>query len=161
MGDLGGIEAHWLWLTLGVVLAALEMLVPGVYLLWLGLAAIVTGLLTMALDLSDPIQVIDFVSLSLIAAFSARRFLAEKPIASADPLMNRRGARLVGETAVITQTIEHGAGRIRLGDSEWIAHGPDLAAGERVRIIGHASSVLLVEPLTLISDEGSQPPQPV
>src|SRR4051794_33375774 len=74
MDWLGGIEAHWVWLTLGLLLAALEMLVPGVYLIWLGIAAIVTGVLTGLLHLSLPVQVIDFVFLSLIVTFSARRF---------------------------------------------------------------------------------------
>ena len=109
-------NAHWVWLTLGLVLAGLEMLVPGVYLIWLALAAIITGVLTYTLDLSMPAQVIDFVFLSLIVAFSARRFLRDRPIESSDPLMNRPGARLVGQTALVVQAIEHGSGRVKLGD---------------------------------------------
>jgi hypothetical protein len=144
-----GANAHWAWLTLGLVLAGLEMLVPGVYLIWLAVAALVTGALTFALDLSPPMQIVDFVFLSLIIAFSAKRMLGERPIKSSDPLMNRRGARLVGETAVVVQAIEHGSGRIRLGDSEWIAHGPDVALGERVRVSGSDGAILLVEPLRL------------
>jgi len=156
LNDWLGANAHWAWLTLGLVLAGLEMLVPGVYLIWLALAAIVTGVLTAAFDLSLPIQIIDFVFLSLILAFSAKRFLRERPIAGADPLMNRRGARLVGETALVVQAIEHGSGRVKLGDGEWIARGSDMAAGERVRISGSEGAVLLVEPIHLLSDEGSQ-----
>ena len=157
MDWLEGLDAHWVWLTLGLVLAGAEMLLPGVYLIWLAAAAIITGVLTLAMDLSLPFQVIDFVFLSLIVAFSAKRFLRDKPIESQDPLMNRRGARLVGETALVVQTIEHGSGRIRLGDSEWIAHGPNVAAGERVRVSGSEGAILLVEPLTLLSDESTQP----
>ena len=148
---------HWAWLTGGLVLAGLEMLLPGVYLIWLAAAAIVVGVLTAALDLSQPMQVIDFVFLSLIFAFSARRFLRDKPIESADPLMNQRGARLVGETALVVQAIEHGGGRVKLGDSEWIAHGPDVAVGERVRVKGSEGAILLVEPLALLRDEGTRP----
>jgi inner membrane protein len=151
------LDAHWVWLTLGLVLAGLEMLVPGVYLIWLAAAAIITGVLTYSLELSLPMQVIDFVFLSLIIAFSARRFLRERPIESSDPLMNRRGARLVGETAVVVQAIEHGGGRVRLGDSEWLARGPDVAVGERVRVSGSEGAVLLVERLNLLSDESTQP----
>jgi membrane protein implicated in regulation of membrane protease activity len=113
--------------------------------------------LTAAFDLSLPMQVIDFVFLSLIVAFSAKRFLRDRPIESSDPLMNRRGARLVGETAVVVQAIEHGSGRIKLGDSEWIARGPNVAVGERVRISGSEGAVLLVEPVNLLSDESTQP----
>lgn len=154
MDWLDGFGAHWVWLTLGLILAGLEMLLPGVYLIWLAAAAIITGVLTLAFDLSLPIQVIDFVFLSLIIAFSAKRFLREKPIESPDPLLNQRGARLVGQTALVVQTIEHGSGRVKLGDSEWIARGPDVAAGERVRISGSEGAVLLVEPLNLLSNEG-------
>lgn len=160
MDWLNGLEAHWAWITLGVVLAGLEMLVPGVYLMWLAVAAIVTGVLTGLLDLSLPLQVIDFVFLSLIIAFSVRRFLRDKPIESSDPLMNRRGARMVGQTAVVVQAIEHGSGRIHIGDSDWIARGPNVAVGERVRITGIDGSSLLVEPMTLLADEGTQPPEP-
>ena len=157
MDWLGGVESHWLWLTLGLVLAGLEMLVPGVYLIWLAVAAIVTGVLTLMFDVSVPLQIVDFVFLSLIIAFSAKRFLGERPIESSDPLMNRRGARLVGETAVVVQTIEHGSGRVKLGDSEWIAHGPNVAVGERVRVSGSDGTILLVEPLRLLPDEDAAP----
>ena len=157
MDWLNDLDGHWVWLTLGLVLAGLEMLVPGVYLIWLAVAAIITGVLTGLFDLSLPMQVIDFVFLALILAFSAKRFLRDKPIESADPLMNRRGARMVGETALVVQAIEHGSGRVHIGDSDWIARGPDVAAGERVRIVGSEGASLLVEPLTLLSDEGTQP----
>ena len=149
MDWLDGFAAHWVWLTLGLVLAGLEMLLPGVYLIWLAVAAIVTGVLTLTLDLSLPFQIIDFVSLSLIIAVSAKRFLSDKPIESSDPLMNRRGARQVGETALVVQAIEHGSGRVKLGDSEWIARGPNIAAGERVRVCGSEGAILLVEPFGL------------
>lgn len=157
MDWLGGIQAHWAWLTLGVVLAGLEMLLPGVNLIWLAIAAIITGVLTGLLGLSLPMQVIDFVFLALIAVYSARRFLRDSPIVSSDPLMNRRGARLVGETALVVQTIEHGSGRVHVGDSEWIARGPDVAAGERVRITGSDGATLLVEPVRLLPKEDAPP----
>lgn len=156
MDWFNSLEAHWVWLTLGLVLAGLEMLVPGVYLIWLALAAIVTGVLTGLFDLSLAAQVIDFVFFALIVVFSARRILRDRPIESSDPLLNRRGARLVGETALVVQPIEHGSGRVRLGDSEWIARGPDTAAGERVRITGNDGAVLLVEPLARLIEGGSE-----
>jgi len=146
MDWLEGVDPHWIWLTLGVLLAAAEMVVSGVYLIWLALAAIATGILVWLFGPNLPLNVIEFASLSLIAVFSARRFLRERPIEGADPLMNKRGARLTGETAVVTQAIEGGSGRVRHGDSEWIARGPDVAVGTRVRIIGSDGAILLVEP---------------
>lgn len=151
--DLEGIDAHWIWLTLGLLLAALEMLVPGIYFMWIAIAALITGVLTYMFDLSLPAQVIDFIFLSLIVTFTARRMVRDRPIASADPLMNQRGARMVGERALVVQAIQHGGGRVKLGDSEWIAHGPDVAAGEYVRIVGSEGAILLVEPVTLLTAE--------
>ena len=155
--DFEGIDAHWVWVTIGLVLAILEMLVPGVYLIWLAVAALATGLLTFMLDLSLPMQVIDFVFLALIAAFSAKRFLRDRPIESADPMMNRRLDRMVGQTGTVTVALEHGSGRVHVGDSDWMATGPDIAEGTRVRIIGSEGGTLRVEPLSLLADESSQP----
>lgn len=153
MNGLEGFDAHWIWIAIGLILAALEMLVPGVYLIWLAVAAVITGVLTLGLDLSLPSQIISFVSISLIAAFSARRFLRDSPIVSSDPLLNQRGSRLVGEMAIVSQPIENGSGRIKLGDSEWLARGPDMAAGARVRITGSDGTTLFVEPANLIEQD--------
>jgi len=154
MGWPEGIDPHWLWLTLGLVLAALEMIVPGVYLIWLAVAAIITGLLVLGADqlggsMGLAGQVVSFVFMALIFAYSARRWLRESPIESSDPLMNNRTGRLVGETVQVTQAIDHGSGRVKLGDSEWLARGPDAAVGEYVRVSGAEGSVLLVERLAL------------
>lgn len=153
--DWEGIDAHWVWLTLGLVLAALEMLVPGIYLMWIAIAALITGALTFLLDLSLPLQVVQFIAVALIVTFSARRMVRDTPIASSDPLLNRRGARLMGEKALVTQAIAHGEGRVKLGDSEWIAQGPDAAVGERVRVVGSEGAILLVEPLALLPGAGA------
>jgi len=143
------IEPHWWWFGAGLILAALEMLAPGVYLIYLALAAIVTGALLLTGDPSLPMQIVTFVALSLIFAFSARRWLRDKPIESSDPLMNDRVGRLIGQTALVTQAIEHGEGRVRIADGEWLASGPDCPAGTRVRIAGANGACLSVEALIL------------
>jgi len=160
MDWLEGIDAHWAWLTFGLVLAGLEMLVPGVYLLWFALAALGTGILTYLLDLSPAMQVVDFAFLSLIAVFSARRFLRDRPIVGADETLNRRGAQLVGREAQVAKAIEHGTGRVRLGDSEWIAYGPDIAEGAWVRVVGTEGTALRVEPLDLLDAPAREVPSP-
>ena len=145
MDWLDGIGAHWIWATAGLILALLEMIVPGVYLIWLAVAAILTGVLTLGLDLSIASQVIIFVSISLIAVYSARRFLRDSPIESSDPLLNQRGGRLVGEIALVAQAFDGGTGRVKLGDSEWLARGPDLDVGAKVRVVGNDGAILVVE----------------
>jgi len=157
MDDLGSLDPHWLWIALGLAFGVLELLIPGIYLLWFAVAALVTGALTWLFGLSPALQVIDFVSLSLIAAFSARRFLGANRVASADPMLNQRTSQLVGQIARVSHAIEDGEGRIHLGDSDWIARGPDCAIGTRVRVTGSQGSVLLVKPLATGSET---PPLP-
>jgi membrane protein implicated in regulation of membrane protease activity len=155
MDWLADIEPHWIWLTFGVLLAGFEMLLPGYYMIWLALAAIITGVLAGLTGMGPAVQVVSFVVLALITVYSARRFLSDNPIASADPLLNRRGARMVGQTAQVVQPIAHGSGRVRVGDGEWNAKGADVAAGEWVRITGCEGVTLVVEPLALLPGQPS------
>ena len=129
----------------------------GVYLLWIAVAAILTGILTFAVDPGLPMQIVSFAFLSLIMAFSAKRILRDTPIVSSDPLLNNRVGRLIGETAQVSAAIEGGCGRVHLGDSDWMAEGPDLPVGSRVRITGSRGTILLVEPVALLPDSQKPP----
>jgi hypothetical protein len=150
-----GIEPHWIWLAVGIALVTAEMVVPGVYLIWLGMAAILTAGLAFAAPVGIEIQVVTFAILSILGAFAGRNWLRDNPIVGADPLMNRRGHRLVGEVVRVTQAIEDGSGRVHQGDSEWIARGPDAPVGAKMRITGSDGAILLVEPLEAPKDAGT------
>lgn len=147
MDWLHGVSPHWFWLTLGVFLAAAEMVVPGVFLIWMAAAALLTGLLAWVLPIGVPIQIVVFAVFAIVAVFLGRRYLQANPVSEADPGMNKRGARLAGQTARVVKAIEDGEGRIHHGDSEWIARGADAPVGAKVRITGADGAILLVEPL--------------
>lgn len=147
MDWLSSLEPHWGWLALGLLLAAAEMAIPGVFLIWLALAALIVGLLAWVLPTTFPLQVGLFAVLSILSVFAGKRYLARNPIKGADPMMNDRGARLNGEMVVVTQIIEGGTGRVRHGDSEWLVKGPDAEPGTRMRVCGHDGAVLIVEHL--------------
>jgi inner membrane protein len=145
MDSFGSYDPRWAWLAIGLMLAIAEMAIPGVFLIWLAGAAIVTGLLAWVLPVGLPVQIGLFAAFAIISVFLGRQFLRSNPIESPDPMMNDRGARLVGETVLVTHAIEGGAGRVKQGDSEWLAKGPDAEPGTRMRVSGHDGSVLLVE----------------
>ena len=147
MPALLGLEPQWAWLALGLFLAIGEMLIPGVFLIWLAMAAVLTGVSILVLPIGFAAQVLLFAGLALVLVFAARQWLSRHPVAGADPLMNDRGARAVGETVLVSSAIEAGSGRVRLGDSEWLARGPDAEPGTRMRVAGHDGAVLLVEHL--------------
>ena len=157
---LDGIEPHWIWLIIGLVLVTAEMVVPGVYLIWLGMAALITAGLAFALPVDIAVQVLTFGMLSIAGAYAARNWLRDNPIVGADPMMNRRAQRLVGEVVTVTHAIEDGSGRVHQGDSDWIARGPDAPVGARMRITGCEGSALLVEPLAPSTPENGTPALP-
>jgi membrane protein implicated in regulation of membrane protease activity len=144
---LNTLEQHYLWLALGVFLCAAEILVPGMFLIFLGLAALITGLTVWAVPLAVPFQIVLFVGLAFLAVFVGRNFIRQNPVEAADPKMNKRGDRMAGETATVVEALSDGTGRVKHGDSEWLARGPDAAKGAKVRINGSDGAVLIVEPL--------------
>jgi inner membrane protein len=142
------LEPPWGWFILGLVLAGAEMIAPGVFLIWLASAAILTGVIAFLSPIGLELQIAVFALLSVLVVFSAKRWLAENPVASADPLMNDRGGRLIGETVVVAQALDGGSGRVRQGDTEWLAKGPDAAPGTRMRVTGHDGAILIVDHLS-------------
>ncbi len=144
---LNQLASHWAWLAIGLILAAAEIVVPGFFLIWLAGAAILTGFVAWTTPITFPLQVVLFAALALALVMIARRWIATNPTYSADPEMNDRVARIIGETVLVTQVIVGGTGRVKHGDSEWLAKGPDAEPGMRMRISGHDGTVLMVEHL--------------
>ena len=128
----------WNWMALGFVLLILEILLPGVFLLWIGLAALIVGALSLMLwDAGFWVwqtQVIVFLVLSLACAFAGKKIAKGRGDQSDQPLLNRRGEQLVGRLATLTEPIIDGRGRVKIGDTMWRVSGPDLPAGTKVRV---------------------------
>jgi inner membrane protein len=143
---MSGIEPGWLWLIGGVVLLIAEVIAPGFSLIFIGAAAIATGLLTLLTGVGVVLQLGLFALLAFLAArVGGRRFYASRYDYSADPLLNDRGARLLGRVVVVVQPVDANGGRVRVGDGEWSARGGPAAIGERVRIVDVDGNCLKVE----------------
>ncbi len=138
---------HWGWMALGVVLAIAEILAPGYFLIWLAGAALVTGLVAASIPVGLEGEILLFVVLCALSLAAARRWVLRHPVASADPMLNDRGGQIVGQSVVVTHVIEGGSGRVRHGDTEWLARGPDAQPGTRMRVTGAEGTVLIIEHL--------------
>jgi hypothetical protein len=138
---LGG----WSWWVLGLILLGIEVLVPGFFFLWFGIAAILIGVSALLVDWPWQLQVLGFVVLSVIAALLGRRFAGNPEVDTADPLLNLRADRLAGRTFVLSEPIVEGFGRVRVDDTVWQVRGPDAPAGARIVVTGADGSVLKVE----------------
>jgi membrane protein implicated in regulation of membrane protease activity len=143
----------WNWMVLGFVLLMLEIAVPGVFLLWIGIAALIVGAVSLALWNAAfwtwQVQVVVFLLLSLVSAYIGKQIAGRREGESDQPLLNRRGAQMIGRTATLSEPIREGRGRIHLGDTLWRVSGPDLPAGTRVRVTGATDTdlELTVEPV--------------
>ena len=58
---MDGIETYWIWLIVGLALAALEMIVPGVYLIWMAMAALAIAALAFVSGPPLAMQIIAWV----------------------------------------------------------------------------------------------------
>src|SRR6476469_4904278 len=89
----------WSWWIAGLVLLAAELLVPGVFLVWIGLAAITVGAASLSLwgmaVWGWEVQMLVFAVLSVVFVLAGRRVYGRSH-ASDEPLLNQRGATLVG-----------------------------------------------------------------
>ena len=136
----------WFWWGVALALFALEALLPGTFMLWLGFAAIGTALIEMVVPMSGPAQWMLFAILSLISVGAGWQYKKRHPATVSDqPLLNRRGEQLVGQVFVLESAIVDGRGRIKIGDALWVAHGPDLPAGARVRVLSINGTALQVD----------------
>ena len=140
-------DPDWLWLIGGVVLLIAELIAPGFFLIFIGAAAIATGIATLLIGLPLALQMAVFAVLAVLSVrVGGRRAYATRYDYSADPLLNDRAGRLLGKVVVVVQPVDAHGGRVRVGDSEWSARGGPAATGERVRIVDVDGNCLKVEP---------------
>ncbi|HET7317421.1 MAG TPA: NfeD family protein [Sphingomicrobium sp.] len=145
MDLLDGIDPGWLWLIGGVVLLIAEIIAPGVFLVWIGIAAIVTGLFALLFGIGVAGQLGLFALYAVLAVMVGRRFYAVKGTDSGDLSLNNPSGRLIGRRVMVVQAVDEDSGRVRVGDSEWSARGGPAEPGERVRVVGVEGNCLIVE----------------
>ncbi|WP_457665045.1 NfeD family protein [Thiolapillus sp.] len=145
MGLLSELQP-WHWAVLGIVLLILEVFAPGVFFMWMGIAAGVVALLGWFVGgLSWQVQVLAFAGLSLVSVMLGRWWLSRHGMATEEPTLNRRGEQYIGRNFNLDEPIVNSVGKIRVDDTTWKISGPDCPAGSRVRVVGVDGVVLLVK----------------
>ena len=138
----------WNWMVLGLLFLIAEILIPGIFLIWIGIAALLVGALSLVFWEASfwgwQVQVLVFLGLAVLSALIGRSFTS-RSTASDQPLLNRRADQLVGRLATLDEAIVNGQGRVRIDDTTWRVTGPELAAGTRVRVASVRDSELVIE----------------
>lgn len=141
----------WAWMIAGFILLAGEIIMPGVFLIWFGLAAITIGTLVLIPFTNVSwwpwqAQVIGFGVLSLVFLLVGQKLFPSRKKGDAAASINDPLGRFQGTVASLDEPIENGVGKIRLGDTVWRVTGPDTAIGSKVKVVGHKDGALIVEP---------------
>ncbi len=145
--ELLAVNSGLAWLILAALLAIAELLAPGIFLVFVAAGAAITGIVTLIVPgFGLVFEVFLFAAASAAAVAIGRGWYRSNPVPSADPLLNDRVARLIGQVVTVVEPISAGQGRVKVGDGEWPANGPDTPAGAHVRITGARDGSLDVEP---------------
>jgi len=137
----------WHWWILALALIIAETLLPGTFFLWMGVSALVLGVLAWLIPaMGWETQVMLFAVLSLVAIVGWRMYQRKNPDETDQPSLNRRGEQYIDRVFVLETAIENGFGKVRVGDSLWRVKGDDAAAGTKVRVTAADGIVLVVEP---------------
>lgn len=146
MDTILNILGTWTWWIVAGVMFVAELAVPAFIFLWFGVAAILTAILHLFIDMSWQWQLAVFASFSILLLILSRLITSRKQVESDQPLLNRRHEALIGREFVLEKPIVNGRGRVRVADTAWQVEGPELEKGEKVRVVGAKSSLLIVEP---------------
>ena len=136
---------NWIWGTIGALLVVVELLAPGYFLIFAALGALVVAGAGFAWPMDIEGQ------LALFAGVSALLFVLGFPWyrrltgGATRDLVNSPN-RLVGAAATVEDPITGGEGKIRLGDTVWLARGPDLPRGTKVTVTAVDGTILQVAP---------------
>jgi len=134
------------WLIAALALGMAELIIPGVFAIFLAIAAAVVGLAVLVMPaLPLAAQITAFAAWSIVTVLIGKRWYVDFPVASSDPQLNDRAARLIGATVVVEAAIGGEGGRVRIGDGSWPARGPVAAVGTPMRVAAIRDGIVIVE----------------
>lgn len=140
---------HYVWWIIALLLIGGEVLVPGFFLLWIGIAAAAMGLLLLVFpDLGMLGQALAFSALTFASCMFWWHGLRPRMMRGDDPSsanLSRRGAQMIGRHYVLAEAIVNGRGKAHVGDSLWLVEGTDAPAGSEVEVIGIEGALLKVK----------------
>ena len=135
----------WHWLIAAAAFFVLELVAPGAFMLWLGLSALLVGIISYFVAWPWQYQLVTFAAFAL-ASIPLWRSIArgvEKP--GDQPFLNRRADAFVGREFTLEKPIVGGGGTVKIDDTIWRLRGPDVPGGTRVKVVRADAATLVVE----------------
>ena len=136
----------WHWWMVAVALVIIEIFAPTFFALWMAVAAFMTGVaLYLVPEMQWEYQVFLFAILSVVSIVVWRHYYSKNPIATDEPLLNRRGEQYVGRVITLEEAIIDGQGKVKVDDSTWKIEGDDCPVGTKIKIVSVNNVVFQVE----------------
>lgn len=137
----------WHWLVFGSILIIIEVFAPSAIFLWPGAAAIVIGLVNLAVpELTWMYLLSGWAVLSVILAAGWQSYKKSKGGDAPTSTINRRGEQYVGRHFTLTKDIVNGTGELHVDDTRWkIVSAYDVSAGAKVKVTAVEGTSLRVE----------------
>jgi membrane protein implicated in regulation of membrane protease activity len=135
------------WMIIAIILIGFEFMVPGIYFMWVGFAALLlSGITFFFPDISLAFQLLLFSVFAVGLVYAGKKYLMEKTDRSDDSTLNLRGRQYIGRTYEVAVAFKNGKGKIKVEDTLWTAIGPkSLAVGESVKVVDIDGTRLMVE----------------
>ena len=142
-------EAYWWWFIAGVILILAEFMVPGVFICFFGVGALLTGVAAWLIpDMSFTLALLLFSFLSVVFLVFCRRFMPRsfRGAVKVDH-SDIENDDIAGAEAVVTEAISPDApGKVEFRGSQWTARADrSLAVGERAKIKSRRNLTLYLE----------------
>lgn len=134
----------WHWFALALILLIAEMVAPGIFFLWVALAAVITGgVLFVAPELSLMAQILLFGFSAFVLLVAGRRYAAFYRGKTDEPHLNNRAQSLIGVTFKAPHDLTEGVHPLMIQGTLWQVKTPVAAGGTRLKIVGAEDMTLI------------------
>lgn len=139
--------SFWSWLIFGVILMAIELFMPGVFVVWIGLAAVISGIIfSIFTDLTLSYQLLTFAILSFICVVLGWYVYGQVLTKSGRKdykTLNNGAESFIGNEYSLLEDVVNGRSKAKVGDTVWLVQAPDgLKQGAKV-IVESVDGVVL------------------
>ena len=135
----------WHWLIAAAVFFVLELIAPGAFMLWLGISAMLVGVISFFVGWPWQYQLVAFAVFALVSIPLWRRFAGRVEREIDQPFLNRRADAYVGREFTLEKPIVAGSGTVKIDGTIWRLAGPDVPGGSRVKVVRADAAMLVVE----------------
>ena len=137
------------WLIVGLVLSALELVVPGVYLIWFGFAGFAMSIIMCFTEMVGTTQLIWFALISavfaLIGWYAYGVIMKKTQTPREYRNLNNSAEQYVGMIVTVAQDTEDNNTKVKIGDTYWLAYSEKtFKKGDTAKVTGVRDNLILV-----------------